>query len=241
MVSIKHPPLALFKISFQIKNLDNLTFSKIAEMESVLSSSFDIFPNVNVLKKSGPVINLPLGISPIKYLSSKRDKELHIYSDSFDFYFHKYDRWSIIRDEITSILEELNKILQFEIINSFQMEYIDRINIPRTDFEINEYFTLYQISPDQWSLNYEDFYLAINIKTTESDKFIIRLRGISPLQPDSFTFQIETNYNKIDSNKVVPLNLFKEKLNKSHELIISYFTGLLTDKMKSILGVEDDE
>jgi len=244
MVKISKPPLILFTLRLQFPKTTSLTFEKMADVDSLLKQSYPKVPLLNLLESiKGKILDLPLEIKPIIYKSQKDEREIWFFSDAIELRFNKYDRWENVKKQLETIFR-LFEIIKVELLNGFRIEYVDEFKIASDHFKLEDYFKIFSHVPEDWKLNYRDFYLGIHIKSEIPRKFIFRLRGLSS-EEEYYKFRLESIYlENLNSFLLNDKNqkLLLEKLDSAHDEIIENFLKVLSDRTKKeIIGVDDSE
>jgi uncharacterized protein (TIGR04255 family) len=240
MLNITNPPLISFRIDFNFDKLEDITFSKMAEVENFLKNYYQQYSNFQIIEY--PVqTGIPFPIGPIKFISKDNDRQLQLFANGIIFIYTRYTHWEDIKVDIVDILIKICELLEIKTIEEYRFEYIDEFNFIKEDFNLNEYFALNINFPQIWNINYTDFHTGINLNVKNSDKFIIRLRGLPPSQQDKYLFRLESIYVKKITFRLNDRDTIIKNLDYIHDIIIDYFKNILTNKLKSKLGVKEDD
>ncbi len=241
MLTIEKPPLKTFRIDFKFIKPEKISFEMMAKVEALLKKDYPSIPSLDIIEYPYDIqikAKLPIQIGPIRFLNEEKKEQVQLFSDGLIFIFTEYTHWADIKDQIIEIVLKSCKILNLDEIQQFRMEYIDEFLFPKKDFNLANHFKLYINKPENWNINFNDFHLGITIIDQENDKFIIRLRGIPNKEKENFLFRLESIYIKKRVFSIDKKQVLIDELNSTHDAIIDYFYNILSENLKTKLGVK---
>ncbi|KKM79186.1 hypothetical protein LCGC14_1352420 [marine sediment metagenome] len=241
MLTIEKPPLKTFRIDFKFIKPEKISFDMMAKVEALLKKDYPSIPSLDIIEYPYDVqikVKVPIQIAPLRFLNEEKKAQVQLFSDGLIFIFTEYTHWADIKDQIVETVLKSCKILNLDEIQQFRMEYIDEFIFPKNDFNLKNYFKLNLNKPKGWDINFNDFHIGITIKDQETDKFIIRLRGLPNKEKENNLFRLESIYIKKSVFSLDKKQELISELNKIHEIIIDYFYNILSDNLKYNLGVK---
>ncbi len=244
MVIIKNPPLKSFRIDFKLNKPKKLSFEMMAQFENAIKEKYPIAPNINIIEYPSDIltkIDFPIQIGPIQFLNEEKTRQIHFYSNGLIFIFTEYSSWKDIKNKIIETLKKLNNNLKIKEIEQIRMEYIDEFNFPSKGFELKKFFKLHTEFPSNWEIDYNDFYCAIKVLTSESDKYIIRLRGLSSKKEGHFCFNLENIYIRTKNFSIENEGTLNDELDDIYDIIEDKFLNIMHKLMKTYINFENNE
>lgn len=238
MLKITNPPLISFRVDFKFRRIENISISKMYEVDSFLKTHYHELPKINMISFP-PEMKIPISINPIEYTSEDKESQLKLFANSIIFIYSEYSSWVEIKDNLFHILEKILDLLEIESIEEFRLEYTNQFEFKKESFHIEEYFNMYSQTPLSWDINYEDYHNGLNLKVDDNDKFIIRLRGIKPHEEGTLLFRLEHIYLKKQKFKLAEKKILLDSLDKTHDITERFFLDIMTDKLKKKRGVEE--
>lgn len=241
MLIIEKPPLKTFRIDFKFIKPEKISFEMMAKVEALLKKDYPSIPSLDIIEYPYDVqirAKVPIQIGPIRFLNKEKKGQVQLFSDGLIFIFTEYTHWADIKDHIIEIVLKSGKILNLDEIQQFRMEYIDEFIFPKKNFKLESYFKLNLNKPEEWDINFNDFHIGITIKDQETDKFIIRLRGLPNKEKENNLFRLESIYIKKSIFSLDKKQELINELNEIHDKIIDYFYNILSNNLKNSLGVK---
>jgi len=243
MIIIDKPPLDIFRIGFKFTKLKEISFEIMAKVEELLKVSFPIVPSLKIIEypfDSQIEIETPIQFGPIKFQNQDKSRQIQFFSNGLRFIFTKYSGWEEIKKEIIELLVKTCAILKVDSIEQIRIEYVDKFQLPKENFELSDYFTLNINKNKDWEIDHNDFHLGIKILSDESDKFIIRLRGLPPKNEEQFLFRLEILYLTSKLFLLDKEDALINQLDTIHDYIEGYFKNIMSPKLKNIIGFREE-
>jgi uncharacterized protein (TIGR04255 family) len=238
MLKIANPPLISFRVDFKFKRIENISISKMHEVDLFLKKHYQELPKINVVSFP-PEMKIPISINPIEYTSEDKERQLKLFANSIIFIYSEYSSWVEIKEDLFNILEKVLELLEIKTVEEFRLEYTNQFEFKKENFRIKEYFNMYSQAPPSWDINYKDYHNGLNLKVDNNDKFIIRLRGIDPQEEDTLLFRLEHIYLKKQKFKLAEKEILLDSLDETHNIAERFFLDIMTENLKKKRGVEE--
>lgn len=237
-MKMDHPPLDVMTVQIAFPAVKSLKLTLLSELAQSLEDYTK--PPEIVLLQSTPKVALNFQLTPMIFVSDDEKSALHLFSDRVIFRFTKYDSWTETRDMMLRTWKILTEKLEIKEYENFTIEYIDGFReFKRENFSIDKYFHLFPSRPDHWRINYQDFHVGINLHV-DKGKFILKLRGLPSPKETTYKIQLESFYRSdIELTATSDIDLFKERLDEAHDIIVKHFYEILTPTTNRLLGVHE--
>lgn len=236
MVFIENPPLIYFTLQVGFKAISNITLNDLHQIGEKLKNDYPKKIKLSLFPSQMPG-NLNLQFIPLQFSDEKNKYFVELYSDSIKFIYNEYSHWGEIRPGIIKTLKIMTEILKVSQISNLRMEYIDQFYFDKHMFDLREFFNLHICFPENWTLNFEDFHLGINLNSSSPNLSVLRLRGIKSTDTEKFLFRLEFITSRDINILINDDDRIIDTLNDIHQTSINYFTQSLTDKLKSKIGL----
>ncbi len=240
MLKIDIPPLVSFRIDFKFEKSEKISFEMMANVEKLLQKSFPVIPSIKIIEYPYDTkieIGIPIQIGPIRFQNEDKNAQIQLFSNGLIFLYNKYSHWKEVKENIIEILFKTCEILKIDSIDNIRIEYIDEFLFPIEKFKLSDKFNLNLNIPEDWKLDFRDFHMGISIITEESDKFIIRLRGLLPKDEHNYLFRLESVYLKKSKYLINQKNEIISILDTIHDLIDDHFLNIMSEQLQKELGV----
>lgn len=224
------PPLEKFLLRIQIDELAYPSINDLAEICTELKTEYPEPVKLKLFSSKGPESELFFG--PIKFHSIKEDNDILLFKESIYFEFNnRYTDWKEIFPRIKKIFDIFVNKLKIKNINSIILDYIDLFDFSVEGFIIEDYFNLELKLKNDYKLDFNDFFIGMNIKNVlDKEKIIIRIRGVKPRKKDVYTFQLETHYSYSDILITSDKNKFEILLDQAHKKLLNCFKKVISEK-----------
>lgn len=240
MLKLTNAPVISFRIEFYFKEINDPDLDLVVEIAKHLSDKeYKEKPKVKLNSTRG--LDKELFIGPLKFIKKEEGQEILIFRDSIHFHFKKYSEFDLMFPKILDNLSYLAQKLKILQIIRIRIAYIDEFKqFPRTDFNLQRYFTLYIEHPD-YSIDYKDFSLGIKLETESEDHIsILRIRGKKPKDQTHYLFHLETLYVINEEVDIDPITKLTHLINIAHKELAKNFKTVLSKKTKGLIGLEDE-
>ena len=240
MVKLSNAPIISFRIEFYFKEINDPDLDLVVEIAKHLSDKeYEEKPKIKLNSTRG--LDKELYIGPLKFIKKEEGQEILIFRDSIHFNFKQYSEFDLMLPKILDNLSYLSEKLKISQIIRIRIAYIDEFDhFPRTDFNLQRYFTLYIEHPD-YEIDYKDFTLGLKLKTESEDHIsILRIRGKKPKDQDHYLFHLESLYVINEEVDLDPITRIDNLINLAHDQLSKNFKTVLSKKTKGLIGLEDE-
>ncbi len=239
MVFIENPPLIFFTLHIGYDPNVNISLNDLYQIGEKLKEDYPKKIKLSLFPSQIPG-NINLQFIPLRFSDENNKYFVELYSDGIKFIFNEYSHWGDIKPRIVKTLLVMTEILKVSKILNLKMEYVDQFYFDKKTFDLSEYFNLNICYPENWKLNFEDFHLGINLNSSLPNLSILRLKGIKSTEVEKFLFRLEFITSRDINILINNENEMINTLDNIHETSISYFNQSLTDKLKKLIGFNNE-
>lgn len=234
--------LETYIIDLEFKNeIGKIKIGTLASLsrEFVNGKFYDEEPELILLPKPGA--SFQLGLGPLTFNDNKTKNKLQIGNNFLKIIIQNYEKWGTEYNKIKGIFQLLYPILENTIIKGFQIACINKFDDIRKEeeFLLNNFFTHFVKS--DLKIDYEDFHLGfvphLLKRDDEIEKIVLKLRGITPKDPDFFLFKLESLFFKRNLNVKFSDPKLLSSINYGHDFLNYLFVNSLSDNYRKKIGL----
>lgn len=206
------------------------------------------YPEKNQLRNVGVEMNFAQGAVQTKQVTrgnmmrfSKEDNSQLVQISENLLTVNKlkpYSGYELFRQSVENILPTYIELAKPKYSERIGMRYIDRIQIPEDDFELEKYFnfSLNFANKDFSTINGISFTVQLTPKYKDHQLFVTLNSVISPVEGQS-EFILDT-YDKLVLQKEVDESYILSALDEAHENIEYIFESVITDSARELFVEE---
>jgi uncharacterized protein (TIGR04255 family) len=151
-----------------------------------------------------------------------------------------FEEWQPIVIEMLDLYREL---AQPNSVDRLGVRYINRVVIPHTRFQMEQYFTLYPQVPDELGGEHGSFLMRLEIPAFYDDHRLFITFGSAPPDPgqeDKAAYLLDI-YDVVPMGEPDSLKTVGRRLDEAHGSIISTFENSITPTARKLFGELENE
>ncbi len=145
-----------------------------------------------------------------------------------------YCGWDELKPVIIENLKKYCEVAKPKGFNQIILRYINKIDIPKKNIELEDYFQYYPFLPKDLPQTLGKFNVKIEIPYEEQrDLLVLILAAVPPEKPDSIPIILDLIYIMITPESIA-IEDVEDWMNTAHDRIIEAFEACITDKSREI-------
>ncbi len=145
-----------------------------------------------------------------------------------------YAGWENFRPKIKLAYDTIRKVTDIEGIDRMALVYVDRIEIPGEDIEMEDYFNFYPYLGPELPQSHVNYMVACAFPyNDERDLCKIQLTAAMPTKKDHLASLLTTEYFLAKKKTVSPDNAL-EWMEQAHTTVRELFKGSITEKLENL-------
>jgi uncharacterized protein (TIGR04255 family) len=244
MSQYHNPPIAEaiceFRFSQETKwdlTIPGLVYDKIKTEFPIKESKVDQQIEIKTDDKGGIQQNLKNSGSKAIFLAENRLSLIQVGQNLLSVNLLKpYPGWTAFRPKIRLAYDVINTVTEIKGIDRMALVYIDKIEIPGTTIEMEEYFKFYPHLSKDLPQTHSSFFVGCDFPY-KNERDICKLQ-LSPALADKknhIAFLMMTEYFLVKKNAIPPERAL-EWMDEAHTIVRDLFRGAITEKLENIFG-----
>jgi len=145
-----------------------------------------------------------------------------------------YCGWNELRPVVMENLKNYCEVAKPKGFNQIALRYINRVDIPKTTIDLEDYFQYYPFLPKDLPQTHGKFNVKIEIPYEEQrDLLVLILAAVPPEKPDSIPIILDLMYIMITPGSIA-IEDVEDWMNTAHDRIIEAFEACITDKSRGL-------
>jgi len=211
-----------------------------------LDSAYDLIAKSYPDKKIGKEVKVVLGTDKLpteketypigfKYSSNDGRQVVQFRLDGFTFSRLKpYQDWERLRDEARRLWDIYHTISKPELITKLALRYINKINLPLTENDLDEYFTVSPKAPQSLPQYVSSFLSRIVLHEPSNEFIAIISQVLEGAEADSFPIFLDIDVFK-EARDGFNINQIWPILERLRDFKNKIFFESITEKTKEML------
>lgn len=175
----------------------------------------------------------PALASAMKFTNNTQNKIIQLHNNNISIHQVKgYQKWEVFKTEIDNAFSKFNQVASNNELERIDLRAINVFDFPVSNFELNDYFNIYTVQPQnisnaslnitlEYPLDRKNTFAVLRLKTSVQPRINVVL--------DLSFVSMETNIQSMDTDCIDDLLQF------GHDELYKLFSSVLTDKTKNII------
>jgi uncharacterized protein (TIGR04255 family) len=175
----------------------------------------------------------PALASAMKFTNNTQNKIIQLHNNNISIHQVKgYQKWEVFKTEIDNAFSKFNQVASNNELERIDLRAINVFDFPVSNFELNDYFNIYTVQPQnisnaslnitlEYPLDRKNTFAVLRLKTSVQPRINVVL--------DLSFVSMETNIQSMDTDCIYDLLQF------GHDELYKLFSSVLTDKTKNII------
>lgn len=147
-----------------------------------------------------------------------------------------YSSWEEFLPVIESVFKSYLEVAKPEKLRHIALRYINRIEVPKTNSQLEDFFRLRPLIPKNISEDIGTFLMGVNLLYEDvEDTLRVQLGTTDSKVPDTLIFLLEITYI-FSQPQAIPLGDIPRRLDIAHKYVGNTFEACLTDDLKQTFG-----
>lgn len=146
-----------------------------------------------------------------------------------------YPHWKGFKPRIAMVWKILQNTVEVQGLERIGLRYINRIELPAQNVELNEYFEFYPFMGSRLPRHATSFLVGVEFSYADDrDRCRVQLIPIPPLGGEGkAAFMLDLDYFLVRSRDVAPTDVLNW-IEEAHSRVEEVFEGCITDKLRGM-------